>query len=160
MTRLNIRTFIIEQSQESYRACILHAPAMAGKSEFANRIWEELHDEIGIKVLDLQSLFLNDQQLSNEIGSFTPGHLQDLLLKVTCDEQVILVDNVDFLFNTWNDAEREQFFRIVKDRIRSPADTDKTILFFLQEDHLIANTVINNTRGKSRILPLTGFEAL
>jgi hypothetical protein len=45
-------------------------------------------------------------------------------------------------------------------RLKSPGVTDKTFVFMVQTDPVIAGQALKNTRGHPRILPLNAFYAL
>jgi len=83
-----------------------------------------------------------------------------VLLALDLDSTVILVDNADFLFNTWNKDDREAFLGWLRIGLRSPRDTEKTFVFMLQSDPWFTANTFKNSYGEERILALNAFEAL
>ena len=75
-------------------------------------------------------------------------------------ESLVVVDNPDFLLNTWTAGHKREFVALVDRRLQSPTVTDKTFAFLIQTDPQIVRHTLTNTRGQSRILPLDAFYAL
>jgi len=75
-------------------------------------------------------------------------------------ESVVLVDNLDFLFNTWLKRDQADFLNWLKIQLRSPGVTKKTFVFFVQSDPFFESMDVNNSQGESRVLPLNAFESL
>jgi len=71
-----------------------------------------------------------------------------------------VVDNPDFLLNTWSDEEKHDFVTWLRIQLRSPADTEKTLIFVIQSDDVIAAADIRNSHGEQRVLALNQFDAL
>jgi hypothetical protein len=152
----DLRRYLITQGQERYRACIIHAPAMGHKTELARRI----RDVLGAYLLDLQAYFLEHPNLAAKIDRFGPDDLESLLLRLQVAPRLVVVDNLDFLLNTWSRARLEQFVAMVDVRLVSPDVTDKTFVFFVQTRPEIVSRQLTNTRGQPRILPLDAFQPL
>jgi len=53
VTKYDLCQYLITQGQETFRACIIHAPAMGHKTALARRI----RDVLGAYLLDLQAYF-------------------------------------------------------------------------------------------------------
>ena len=145
MTRLNLPDFIATQATERYRAFIVHGPAMSGKTRLAHR----LRDVLGAYVLDLQAHFVG-----------LPRDLERMLLALDVPESLVVVDNPDFLINTWTSRHKREFVAMVDRRLHSPTVTDKTFAFLIQTDPVIVRRELTNTRGQLRILPIDAFYAL
>ena len=86
--------------------------------------------------------------------------LQQLLLNSDIKESVVIIDNVDFLFNAWESSDQVEFENWLRIQLRSPSITNKTFVFFVQSDSFFTNMKLTNSRGESRVLPLNAFEAL
>ncbi len=156
MTRYDLRQYLTTQGHETFRACIIHAPAMSHKTELARRI----RDVLGAYLLDLQAHFVKHPDLAARIDRFRPGDLEKLLLGLDVAQGIVVVDNVDFLLNTWSGRRLDEFVGMVDLRLKSPGVTDKTFVFILQTSPGILKHKLKNTRGQPRILPRDAFNAL
>ena len=156
MARYDLRQYLTTQGQETFRACIIHAPAMSHKTTLARRI----RDVLGGYLLDLQVYFLERPKLAERIDRFGPGDLEKLVLGLDVPESIVVVDNMDFLLNTWTKWDLEEFAAMVDLRLKSPGVTDKTFVFILQTHPDIVEHELKNTRGQPRILPRDAFYAL
>jgi len=156
VTKYDLRQYLTTQGQETFRACIIHAPAMSHKTKLARRI----RDVLGAYLLDLQAYFLEHPGLAERIDRFRPNDLEKLLLKLDTPESIVVVDNIDFLLNTWTKRRLEGFAAMVDLRLKSPGVTDKTFVFMVQSNPVILRHKLKNTRGQARILPRDAFYAL
>lgn len=156
MPRLKLPDYIATQATESYRAFIIHGPAMSGKTRLARR----MADALDAYVLDLQAHFVAHPDLCARIDRYRPRDLERLLLALDGPESLVVVDNVDFLINTWSPRHKREFVAMIDRRLRSPRDTDKTIVFLIQTDPVIVRHELINTQGQPRILPIDAFYAL
>ena len=156
MTRLKLSDYVATQATESYRAFIIHGPAMSGKTRLARR----MRDVLSAHILDLQAHFVAHPDLCARIDRYRPRDLERMLLALDVPESLLVVDNMDFLLNTWTPRHRREFVALVDRRLRSPRDTGKTFVFLIQTDPLIVRHDLTNTRGQPRILPIDAFYAL
>ena len=156
MTRLKLPDYIAIQATESYRAFIIHGPAMSGKTRLARR----MRDVLGAYVLDLQAYFVAHPDLCARIDRYRPRDLERLLLALDVPGPLVVVDNLDFLLNTWSPRHKREFVAMVDQRLRSPGVTDETFALLIQTDPLIVRHELTNTRGQPRILPIDAFFAL
>jgi DNA replication protein DnaC len=136
------------QTKEQYRTVMILGPADCGKTRFAKLLAEKT----GAKYIDLLETFVYDENLSKSIDTFDVFSLKKYLLKLTAEEPVIIVDNVDFLVNTWSDREKGEFLNLI-DKLRSN-ETKKTFCFFVQEEGIFDSKRIINSRNESRIIHL------
>lgn len=156
MPRIKLPDYIAIQATESYRAFIIHGPAISGKTRLAWR----MADVLGAYVLDLQAHFVADPSLCARIDRYRPHDLERLLLALDVPESLVVIDNMDFLLNTWSPKHRRELVAVVDKRLRSPGDTDKTFVFLIQADPVIVRHELTNTQGQPRILPIDAFYAL
>jgi len=156
VTRLNLADFIATQATERYRAFIVHGPAMSGKTRLARR----MRDVLGAYILDLQAHFVADPDLCARMDRYRPRDLERLLLALEVPESLVVVDNPDFLINTWTSRHKKEFVAMVDRRLHSPTVTDKTFAFLIQTDPVIVRHELTNTRGQARLLPMDAFYAL
>jgi len=156
MARLNLSEYVKGQITERYRAFIIHGPAMSGKTRLARR----MRDVLGAYVLDLQAHFVADSDLCARIDRYRPRDFERLLLALQVPESLVVVDNLDFLINTWTSRHKREFVAMVDHRLHSPTVTDKTFVFLIQTDPVIVRHELTNTRGQPRILPMDTLHAL
>jgi len=156
MARLNLSEYVKGQITERYRAFIIHGPAMSGKTRLARR----MRDVLGAYVLDLQAHFVADSDLCARIDRYRPRDFERLLLALQVPESLVVVDNLDFLINTWTSRHKREFVAMVDHRLHSPTVTDKTFVFLIQTDPVIVRHELSNTRGQPRILPIDTLHAL
>ena len=156
MARLNLSEYVKGQITERYRAFIIHGPAMSGKTRLARR----MRDVLGAYVLDLQAHFVADSDLCARIDRYRPRDFERLLRALKVPESLVVVDNLDFLINTWTSRHKREFVAMVDHRLHSPTVTDKTFVFLIQTDPVIVRHELSNTRGQPRILPIDTLHAL
>ena len=136
------------QTKEQYRAVMILGPANCGKTRFAKLLAEKIR----AKYIDLLETFVDDQNLSKSIDTFDVFTLKKYLLKLIAEEPVIIVDNIDFLVDTWSEHEKGEFLNLV-DKLRSN-ETKKTFCFFVQEEDVFDSKRILNSRNESRVIHL------
>lgn len=156
VTKIDLGKYLTTQGQERCRAFIIHAPAMEHKTALARR----MRDALGAYLLDLQAYFLEHQDLANQIDRFRPDDLEELLLGLDVPQHVVVVDNVDFLLNTWTNKHLRDFVNMVDLRLKSPDTTQKTFVFMIQTNPILLRHELKNSRDESRILPREAFYAL
>lgn len=142
---------------EDRRAFIVHFPAKSGKTQFARRICQVRSDTY---YLDLQAYFLEHPELP-PIGDWDFEMLRKFLLGFNVLQSIIVVDNPDFLFNTWDREQKKEFLNWINRGLRSPNPTQKTFTFFLQDDPDILSANFDlNVHHEPRLLALNFFEVL
>jgi len=156
VTMIDLREYLATQGQERYRAFIIHAPAMEHKTMLARR----MQDVLGAYLLDLQAYFLEHPELAKRIDLFRPRDLERLLLSLDVPQNVVVVDNMDFLLNTWTNKRLREFVGIVELRLKSPDTTSKTFVFVVQTNPVLLGHGLENSHGQPRILPREAFYAL
>jgi Cdc6-like AAA superfamily ATPase len=145
---IDIIQLINFQTKEQYRAVMILDPANCGKTVFAKLLAEK----ISAKYIDLLETFADDENLSKSIDTFDALSLKKYLLKLVAEEPVIILDNIDFLVNTWSEREKGEFLNLI-DKLRSN-ETKKTLCFFVQEEDIFDSKRILNSRNESRIIHL------
>ena len=139
--------------QEKFRGLILHAPPAKSPelSKYANRL---LSHKDGA-ALDLLDYFQEEPKVSSDIDRFGPEQLKIVLLDRSRGKDLLIIDHLDFLLDTWRKEERQAFFRMVKQQWNSFLDnTRATLVFCLQSSSEIEDLNISDTRGRSRVLSL------
>ena len=154
---MNLHDYLNRQNNEDRRAFVIHYPAKKGKTSFARRICETRQDAC---LLDLQRYFLEHLELP-PIEQCSASMLKNLLLSLDRPERVLVIDNADFLLNTWSNAEKLALVHWLRTQLRSPANTEKTLLFVIQSDDVISAVAdMRNSYGEPRVLALNEFDAL
>jgi len=153
---MNIHDYIDHQKTEDRRAFIIHYPAKSGKTYFAQALLRTRSD---VYLLDLQEHFVNQPGLP-PVRKWDFEALRKLLLSIGVPQSVIIVDNPDFLFNTWSTAEKQSLLNWVRVGLRSPAETEKTFVFIVQNDDVISTGSFTNAHGEPRVLALNEFESV
>ncbi len=156
MPDIDLRQYLNLQAQETCRAFIIHAPAMAGKTELARRMEKNL----GVYRFDLQEYFIANNGLAAQIDRFRPRDLETLLLGLRVPQSVIVVDNLDFILIVWTPQMKREFMDMVSLRLKSPDITTKTFVFLVQDDPSIINYHFTLTQRQPRILPLQAIKAI
>jgi len=152
---MNFHDYLNRQKTEDRRAFVVHYPANSGKTEFALRVCAARPDACR---LDLLAHFLEHADLP-PIEEFGPAELRELLLGFEVTQSVVLVDNSDFLFNTWSEKEKTRFANWLRRQLRSPGVTEKTFVFLLQSEPFIETMNLEkNSYRESRVQPLNAFE--
>jgi predicted AAA+ superfamily ATPase len=136
------------QTKEQYRSVMILGPADCGKTRFAKLLAEKIR----AKYIDLLETFADNEDLSKSIDTFDVSSLKKFLLKLAAEEPVIIIDNVDFLVNTWSEREKGEFLNLI-DKLRSN-ETKKTFCFFVQEEGIFDSKRILNSRNENRIIYL------
>lgn len=151
---LDILSYIERQKREGYRAFFIVGPANFGKSDFAREMAEKADGHY----LDLLDLFLKDQSLSDSIDTFRPTDLERLLIDFADEVELMIVDNIDFLINTWTYRLREEFRdRFLK--LRSGV-TRTTFCFIAQLDEVFEEVDAKNTLGQPRVIEITRIKKI
>lgn len=153
---INFFHYLNQQKNEDKQAFIIHYPANSGKTEFAKNVSSLRPD---IYYLDLQKTFLEQSNLP-QISICGFNFLKTFLLTFDKNQPVILIDNPDFLFNTWELPEKHVFLNWIKVQLRSPGVIKKTLIFMIQTDDVFATAQFNNSLGQPRILALNQFESI
>jgi len=145
---IDLAQLINFQTKEQYRAVMILGLANSGKTRFAKLLAEK----INAKYVDLLETFIEDENLSKSIDTFDVFCLKKYLLKLKTKEPVIIVDNIDFLVNTWSEREKGEFLNLV-DKLRSN-ETEKTFCFFVQQEDIFDSKLIINSRNEGRVIHL------
>jgi hypothetical protein len=156
MPDIDLRKYLNIQAQEVCRAFIIHAPAMAGKTDLAHRMEKIL----GAYRFDLQEFFLSHEELASRIDRYRPMYLERLLLDLETPHSVIVVDNLDFILIVWTPQMKREFMDMVSLRLKSPDITTKTFVFLVQDDPFIINYHFTLTQRQPRLLPLQAIKAI
>jgi hypothetical protein len=124
-------------------------PAMSGKSKLARKLAEKTES----LYIDLLADFLSKPELSGSIDTFEPQDLKKYLRNIPFGGKLIVIDNIDFLINTWNDLNKEHFLNFIeRDEFRIG------YCFILQSAKFLRDRQIENSFGQDRILNIYNVE--
>jgi hypothetical protein len=145
---IDLPALIDFQTKEQYRSIMILSPVNTKKTTFAL----SLAKKINAKYIDLLDIFANDDDLAKSIDMFGVSSLKKYLLSLSASESIIIVNNIDFLINTWSEREKSEFMNLVE-KLRSN-ETKKVFCFFVQEEYIFNSKSILNSRNESRIINL------
>jgi hypothetical protein len=148
--------YLNHQKTEDTQAFIIHYPANSGKTAFSKKLAETRSD---VHYVDMLDCFLKNPDLE-PINKFRFEKFRDFLLNYQVEQSVLIIDNPDFLLNTWRKSDKEALLNWIKIGLRSPGVTKKTIILMIQEDGFLSVAEIANSYGESRVLPLNTFGAI
>lgn len=146
MFLLKIEEFIHEQLHERYKHFIVYGPPMQGKTKLAKYIVDIF---TGVYI-DLLQEFIGDPNKKNSIDVFGPSKLINFLSRYSCTEKkLIIVDQMDFLINTWDDNQLREFLVFVDQ------NQAQVCYIFIMHNYRILERetpIKKNDKGKNRLL--------
>lgn len=98
---MDLKTLIDIQLKERYKHFLIHGSALSGKTEIALKIVEKYH----CKYVSLLDYLLQDKEGKSNIDIFGPSKLIQFIKDISDNEQLIILDQIDFLINIWSDGE-------------------------------------------------------
>lgn len=154
---INLEDFVDMLLEERHRTFIVHSEPMSGKSKYAKRFAKK----IGGKYLDLLEQFREDRNLKNSIDTFSIKEIEILLVEEAKDTNLLIVDNIEFLLNTWGEDRYDLLFRLIKEKWNSfYSSYESTLGIFLISNCKIMNMKLKTNKDKSRIFHLQELESL
>lgn len=155
---INLKALIDRQRGERYRSLLILAEPGRERSRKAIRLAKRI-DAHYLNLLDhferMQSIRARPQ-LCARIDRFGIDALEELLLSLETPEEVVVVDGIDFLLNTWREDQREAFVQLLLDqRLDTFERGAKLFVFFALDDVYLRQHDLTNTRGEDRILKLS-----
>lgn len=154
---VNLREFIQALSGERHRTFIVHSDPASGKSKYARQFAKDS----GSKYLDLLERFEKDERLKSQIDIFGVGDLESLLIEEAKGTNLLIVDNVELLLNTWDEDRYDLLFGLLRRNWDSFKPSYQTTLgFFVTSNRKIMNLELNTSKGETRVFPLRRLESL
>lgn len=139
------REFLEDQFKERYKHFIVYSLPMTGRTAFGKKVSEEF----GGYYLDVLSELKDNVDISKEIDTFYPNDFFNWIAKYGNGKKFIVVDNFDFLINTWREEQEEIFLNLIeKDQ------SNIVYVFLIQERKFLFNRSITNILGNNRIINL------
>jgi len=133
-----------------YRCFVIAGRPLEGKTRLAQAMAARSKGQR----LDLLAAFAADPVLSSELDTFTPKQFKDTL-KPWVTGELVLVDEMEFLWHRWDDGEKRAFLTIVE-RWMKPA----FLGFFLPDDPTLDGLIMPDQDGLSRVFSLHQLQAL
>lgn len=141
---MNILDFIDEQLKERYKNLIIYGPALEGKTKLGQVIAEKKN---GLYI-DLLQVIKTDDEIKRKIDTYNPNKFESFLGSYYKDgKNLIIIDQMDFLVNVWDDKQLEEFLKFVE-----RSQEDYCCIFILQTHNLLKKYEFLNDKGKSRII--------
>lgn len=152
--KIDLMQFIRQQRGERQPTFVVLGPPLSGKSAFAQQLAQQA--EIGyLNVLDAVA---SQSDLAGHIEQFDIVALKRLILdRIDVNSHTaLLIDDVDFLFPTWNDV------LPFKEMVRLLKHPDRPIVFgfFLQSQSAFEDWELLRSDRHSRVLHLEGIRSL
>ena len=122
--------------------------------EGKTRLAEQMAARYNGQRLDLLSIFAGDPSLAATVNTFTPRRCKEFLQAYGRGE-LVLLDELEFLWHRWDDAEKQAFLNIL--RLWS-----KPAFFgvFLPPDGIIERFVMVDQDNRTRIFSLHDLQAI
>jgi len=154
---VNLKEFINSLSSERYRTFIVHNGPATGKSKYA-RLFAEKNKS---KYLDLLERFGKDAELKNKIDVFDIRNLENLLVSEAKDTNLLILDNVEFLLNTWDGDGYDLLFHLLAKNWDSFKPSYKPVLcVFLITNQKVLDLELKTSKEETRIFHLNRLESL
>jgi hypothetical protein len=149
---IDLRSRVEGQKIERYRSLLVLADSARERSRQAR----QLAEHVAGAYLHLLDRFASQPQLAARIDRFGLDDLTDLFLNLEIDEEIVVVDAIDFLLNTWRSDQREAFVSLLLARRLDTLERGaKLFVFFALDDPYLRQFDLTNTRGESRIFDLS-----
>lgn len=142
---LKFKELIDSQVKERYKNCVIYYLASTGATSFAKQQCSLYSG----RYVDVLNEIKKDDKLLKNIDMFYPEDFFIWLDKYREEEKFILVDNFDFLINTWRSDQEEIFLNLVEKQ-----ESDIVYVFVMQQRKFITKRKIQNIMGKSRVINL------
>ncbi len=142
---------LIHRLQLDRRRCFV----VTGRpGEGKTRLAEQMRARYKGQRLDLLAVFADDPDLTASVDTFTPRRCKEFLQPYATGE-LVLVDEMEFLWHLWDDAERQEFLTILK-------LWSKPAFFgvFLPPDATIESFQMADQDGRPRIFSLHDLQAI
>jgi hypothetical protein len=121
-----------------------------GKTPLAKQMAERYRGER----FDLLATFAGDSALSANVDTFTPRKCRDLL-RAYATGNLVLVDEMEFLWHSWDDADKREFLTILR-------AWSKPAFFgvFLPSDPIVEQFEMVDQDGRPRVFSLRDLRAI
>lgn len=154
---VNLKEFIKSLSGERHRTFIVHNEPATGKSKYARKFAERVKG----KYLDLLERFGKDAELKKRIDVFDIRDIENLLVKEAKDTDLLILDNVEFSLNTWDEDGYDLLFHLLAKNWDSFKPSYRAVLgVFLITNRKVLDLELNTSKGETRVFHLGKLESL
>jgi chromosomal replication initiation ATPase DnaA len=133
-----------------YRCFVIAGRPLEGKTRLAQAMTTRYNGQR----LDLLAAFAADAVLSGGLDTFGPRQFKEYL-KTYAMGDLVLVDEMEFLWHRWDESEKREFLTIVE-RWMKPA----FLGFFLPDDPTLDGVAMPDQDGYPRVFSLHQLQAL
>ncbi len=149
---IDLKALVDRQRGERYRSLLI----LADDAEERSRQARTLAERMGAHYLNLLDTFAARPELCARIDRLGIDDLEHLLLNLGVPQELVVVDAIDFLLNTWHEGQREAFVRVLLDqRLDTLERGVKLFIFFALDDVYLRQHELTNTWGQDRTLKLS-----
>jgi len=153
---IDIVDFLAFLSQERYRAIIIHAEPK--NSVLVTHFAKKTNEILKGKYLDLLACFIETNELSKNIDSFTPDDFRSLMIEQSKDSPLLVVDRIDFLLDTWRRQQLKKFYQMLSDQWDGYKEGMKAmIILCIQSSNDLENQHFSDSQSRSRVFHLSDF---
>lgn len=154
---VNLKKFIKRLSGERYKTFIVYSGPVTGKSRYARQFAKDT----GCKYLDLLKKFGEDERLKSRIDIFDIRELEKLLIKEARGANLLILDNSEFLLNTWNEDSYDLLFHLLRQNWDSfKTSYQATLGVFLTSNRKILDIELITSKRDTRVFHLNKLESL
>jgi hypothetical protein len=157
---MNFAKYLDQQTHEDRQAFIIHYPALGGKTQFVRKACQVIP---GLHYVDMLEYSLANPELSS-LEKIDLGRFKEMLLELDQSlpesTSALAIDQGDFMFNTWDADEKQEFLHWLRATLRTPSVAKRTFIFVIQSDGVLSSARLTNAQNQSRILALSEFDAL
>lgn len=153
MEIINFQSLIEKQKSERYRSLILYGPPLYNKTTFV----KNLCSQIDATYHDLLQ-HINNTDWKSAIDLFTVQEFKGYLLSLCSEQQVIFIDQMDFLWHVWTTTDKSEFVTFVEKL--NNTETNKVFCFVLQEDEMINEINWKNHFGNKRCVSIATVQSI
>ena len=127
---MNFAKYLEQQTHEDRQAFIIHYPRLSGKTQFIQKACQVIS---GFYYIDLLDYTLTNPDLSS-LENIDLSRFKSLLLDLDKSQSeetsALVIDQADFMFNTWDADEKQEFIHWLRTSLRTPSVVKK-LLFLL-----------------------------
>lgn len=138
--------------QERYKHFIIFGPPMYGKTKLAKHISEIFN---GVYI-DLLNDFQKDPSKKSIIDIFGPSKLIAYIKGVDCsDKKLMVIDQIDFLLNTWDDSQFREFLVFVDQN-----QSELSCMFMMHNYRILEREtpIKQNDKGHNRLINIYNIQ--
>lgn len=149
---IDLKELINRQKSERYRSLLILAEPFQNKAQKAQRLARKIDGQY----FNMLRYFENSVELCTRIDRFRLNDLEELLLTHSFSKEIVVVDELDFLLDTWADRKREGFVNLLMARRLDTFERGANLfVFFALDDPHLRQNEIKNTRNDARIRKLS-----